>query len=405
MKKLAFLLLLILVSYSCVTAQKNEKKLVSTNKGSFPEFSWDKVPVCLHFAKKTGDFTVQEARFITRFPIVCIEKSQAVDKNNGMEQGSYDAAALIKTINPKSKILFYWNSRIDYGQLYSFSNILDEKTHPEWAMKDAKGELVTVQNGRRKTYDPTIPEFRKWWVKIPVQAVKVGNMDGVFVDAVLQYAGGENVKVKQYGEQKYKDIMSGVFEMIGDLKNQAGADKLIIANALRGTTAATENGRSGTAAAPENGRIFYPYIDGAMIEHFCDLSGKNKEVIARDIELIQDAAEKGKIVIAKAWPRCNFTNEQIKSMTQQQLETMSREDIVFPLATFLIGAGKYAYFCYSWGYDYKQGGMIDYSEYNKPLGEPLGLAKKEGFVYTREFKYASVYTDIENRVGKITWKK
>jgi hypothetical protein len=393
MNRLLVIVLLVFVSYSCVTAQKNEKKLVSSNQSSYPEFSWDKVPVCIHLAKKTSDFTNEEVKFLARFPIVCIEKSQALDLYKGMEQGSYNASASIKKINPTTKVLFYWNSRIDYGQLYSFGNILDENAHPEWAMKDTNGEFVTVQNGRRKTYDPTNAEFRNWWVKTPTEAVAKGKLDGVFVDAVLQYAGGENVKVKQYGEQKYKDIMSGLFGMMGNLKNQLGGQKIVIANALRGT-----------ALAPENGRIFYPYIDGAMIEHFCDLSGKSKEVIAKDIELIQDAAVRGKIVIAKAWPKYNFTNEQIKSMSQEQLETMSREDIVFPLATFLVGAGKYAYFCYSWGYDYKQGGMIDYPEYNKPLGEPMGAAKKDGFIYTREFKNASVYADIENRIGKITWK-
>lgn len=364
------------------------------NKKGYPEFSWDKIPVCIHLHKKTGDFSTSEAKFIARFPIVCIEKSQAVDVYNGMEQGTFNASQIIKKFNPKSKVLFYWNSRIDYGQLYSFGNILDENAHPEWAMKDLKGELVTVQNGRRKTYDPTIPGFRKWWVKIPVQAVAKGKLDGVFVDAVLQYAGGENVKVKQYGEQKYREIMSGVFDMMGDLKNQLGKDQLVIANALRGTN-----------AAPDNGRIFYPYIDGAMIEHFCDLSGRSKEVIARDIELLQDAAEKGKVVIAKGWPGLNFTNTaEIRAMSQKQLEDMSRADIVFPLATFLVGAGKYAYFCYSWGYDHTQGGMIDYPEYNKPLGEPLGPAQKNGYIYTREFKNASVFTDIENRIGKIDWK-
>jgi len=364
------------------------------NKKGYPEFSWDKIPVCIHLHKKTGDFSTSEAKFIARFPIVCIEKSQAVDVYNGMEQGTFNASQIIKKFNPKSKVLFYWNSRIDYGQLYSFGNILDENAHPEWAMKDLKGELVTVQNGRRKTYDPTIPGFRKWWVKIPVQAVAKGKLDGVFVDAVLQYAGGENVKVKQYGEQKYREIMSGVFDMMGELKNQLGKDQLVIANALRGTN-----------AAPDNGRIFYPYIDGAMIEHFCDLSGRSKDVIARDIELLQDAAEKGKIVIAKGWPRLNFTNTaEIRAMSQKQLEDMSRADIVFPLATFLVGAGKYAYFCYSWGYDHTQGGMIDYPEYNKPLGEPLGPAQKNGYIYTREFKNASVFTDIENRIGKIDWK-
>jgi hypothetical protein len=155
---------------------------------------------------------------------------------------------------------------------------------------------------------------------------------------------------------------------------------------------------------PANSIINIKSIHEIKCVEICDLSGKSKEVIAKDIELIQDAAVRGKIVIAKAWPKYNFTNEQIKSMSQEQLETMSREDIVFPLATFLVGAGKYAYFCYSWGYDYKQGGMIDYPEYNKPLGEPMGAAKKDGFIYTREFKNASVYADIENRIGKITWK-
>jgi hypothetical protein len=382
--KLIFLSLCIL-TYTSVSGQKTK---------GYPEFSWDKVPVCIHLHKKTGDFTNTEARFIARFPIVCIEKSQATDLYNGMEQGTFYASKIIKKFNPDSKVLFYWNSRIDYGQLYSFGNILDASAHPEWAMKDLKGELVTVQNGRRKTYNPTIPEFRKWWVKIPTQAVVKGKLDGVFVDAVLQYAGGENVKVKQYGEQKYKEIMSGLFDMMGELKNQLGKDKLVIANALRGTN-----------AAPDNGRIFYPYIDGAMIEHFCDLSGRSKEVIARDIELLQDAAEQGKIVVAKGWPRLNFTNTaEIKAMSQKQLEDMSRADIVFPLATFLVGAGKYAYFCYSWGYDHTQGGMIDYPEYNKPLGEPLGPATKNGYIYTREFKNASVYTDIENRIGRIDWK-
>lgn len=393
MKRLSFHFLIFIMFYQGLFSQKS-KQAISEFTDKMPVFSWERVPVCLHFAKKTGDFTKKEAQFIARFPIVCIEKSQAIDKNKGMEQGSFDAAKLIKSFNSKSKVLFYWNSRIDYGQLYSFGNILDEKAHPEWAMKDANGELVTIQNGRRKTYDPTNPDFRNWWVKIPTEVVKKGKMDGVFVDAVLQYAGGENVKVKQYGEQRYKEIMSGVFDMMGELKAELGKDKLVIANALRGTN-----------SAPDNGRIFYPYIDGAMIEHFCDLSGKSKEVIARDIELLQDAAEKGKIVIVKGWPRLNFTNTaEIKAMSQKQLEDMSKEDIVFPLATFLVGAGKYAYFCYSWGYDHTQGGMIDYPEYNKPLGEPLGPARKNGYIYTREFKNASVYADIEKRIGKIDWK-
>lgn len=49
------------------------------------------------------------------------------------------------------------------------------------------------------------------------------------------------------------------------------------------------------------------------------------------------------------------------------------------------------------------GWLLKYPEYDKKLGRPLGKAKREGFVYTREFEHVSVWVNVETREAKITW--
>ena len=48
---------------------------------------------------------------------------------------------------------------------------------------------------------------------------------------------------------------------------------------------------------------------------------------------------------------------EYEHLQYDELERIARNDIVFPLACFLIGAGEYAYFCYSWGYRDTDGGV------------------------------------------------
>ena len=90
---------------------------------------------------------------------------------------------------------------------------------------------------------------------------------------------------------------------------------------------------------------------------------------------------------------------EYEHLQYDELERIARNDIVFPLACFLIGAGEYAYFCYSWGYRDTDGGGR-YDEFDKPLGKPLSEAKNAGWIYTRKYEYADVWVDIENRVAK-----
>ena len=42
-------------------------------------------------------------------------------------------------------------------------------------------------------------------------------------------------------------------------------------------------------------------------------------------------------------------------------------------------------------------------EFERPLGPPTGKAQREGSIYTRDFRQASVWLDIKNEQARITW--
>lgn len=369
-------------------------KMLSAKANKEPDFSWDKIPVCIHLASNKTDFSEEQLKFMAKFPIICLEKTQGVGVYGNMEKGTQVAAQGIKKYNTNSKVLFYWNSRIDYGDVYSFGSILEKK--PEWIMKDAKGEAITVHAKKRLTYNPMIKEFRDWWVSVPTEQLnKDKNLDGVFVDAVLQYLASPAAKIKAEGKEKYDKTLEGVYSMLTEMRKNIGDDKLIVANSLRGLE----------KTFPNMGLDFYDYIDAGMMEHFCALSAEDKDVIVKDIALIQEAAKRGKAVIVKGWPTFNFANMgELKHSSQKSLEQQAMRDITFPLACFLVAAGEKSYFCYSWGYNENQGGLIDYPEYNRALGKPKADAKKDGYVYTREFEHCSVWVDIASREAMINWK-
>ncbi|MFI3290387.1 MAG: putative glycoside hydrolase [Opitutales bacterium] len=356
-----------------------------------PKFSWDTVQVCIHLAKDTDDFTEEEAKFIARFPMVCLEKSQGRKKHKGLEKGAPAAAQQIKKYNKDIVALFYFNSRIDYGHLYLDKGLFAGGNNKELAMTDAKGNLVEVRGN--KTYDLSNPKTRSWWLS---QANKFSNydgMDGIFIDATIQFMANQAAQEKKNGEAKQKAVVAGLKEMMGTYYKE-NPTKYVIANAVR----------SIPKALPDLGVGLYEYLDGSMMEHFATKSCADKDAIVSDIALIADAAKRGKSIVVKAWP--DFTESKFAhTLEGKTKEQASKEQIVFPLAAFLAGAGEKAYFCYSWWYGHDEGGLIDYPEYSKPLGKPLGDAVKNGYVYTRKFQHADIWVDVENRKAKINWKK
>jgi len=119
------------------------------------------------------------------------------------------------------------------------------------------------------------------------------------------------------------------------------------------------------------------------------------------IEMMRDSVRDGNIVGFKAWPGFNWKSDSITNLTHEEICDLTKERITFPLASFLVGAETNCYFCYTWGWTDTDGTFVWYPEFDKWLGPPMGDAIREGYTYTREFTYASVFVDLEEKTAKI----
>jgi hypothetical protein len=72
---------------------------------------------------------------------------------------------------------------------------------------------------------------------------------------------------------------------------------------------------------------------------------------------------------------------------------------------FLICAEQYSDFLAHDGYDATTSStwLKRPPEFERPLGPPTGKAQREGYIYTRDFRHASVWLDVKNEQARITW--
>lgn len=358
-------------------------------KNGYPEFSWDRVPVALHLGEPERDFTQEETEFIARFPLVCFEKSQGVGEHKDSAKGAFVATEAVKKINPDAKILFYWNSWVDWGKFSKYQKRYTE-LHPEWTLLGNDGEPF-VFPGDRWMFDQSREDLHTWWIDAVEDAVENHDMDGVFVDGIHQFYKRTDL-LPRLGEERLQELRDGAEALMRKLRERLGKNKIILSNNIHPTQ--------------DYGTSITDYSNAGMFEHYCWRDNEDADEFARQIELVQQCAKEGRIMMVKGWPRHHFNNPGTTAgFTDEQILENMKEDIVFPLACFLVGAGKYSYFCYSWGWDANTGWLVDFPEYNKPLGKPLGDAKREGYIFTRQFKYADVWVDVENRKAKIDWKE
>ncbi|MCX7013932.1 MAG: putative glycoside hydrolase [Candidatus Sumerlaeota bacterium] len=366
-----------------------------TPRANYPVFSWDAVPVYLHFGSKTllSDEDLKTVARLTNF--ICLEKAHGRDSVGLAEQGIAADAAKLKQLNPRIKVLFYWNTFLGYP-FTSYAKRFPSE-HPDWVFRDGKGEPI-YKTGTLIQYNLLNPDLRAWWASVAGDAVEKYHCDGIFMDAVDQSKRPVWMK-KGWGEGKEQELTDAAIDMMNRARAAMGAGGLIIYNGFA----------ANKADLSVKGRDYIDYADGALFEHFDQFASDAKECILSDWETMKWAADKGKITIIKAWPDQGF-NWQDKDLMKKpyaELEQMAREKITYPLACFLIGARDYSYFCYSWGYQYEHGSLIHYPEYYKPLGKPRSdftRLSPDGWEFTREFEHASVWVDLANRKARIDWR-
>jgi len=358
----------------------------SARQSPLPDFvasSWERVPVYAHLGKNSGDFTSAELDFLaTHFNFICIEKGQAVKTRGCTEEGIYEAARQLKRRNPKARVLFYWNSFINYP-LY---RALD-RFKPEWTLKDRNGREV-LKFDRFSRPDLSLPEVREWWSEVAAEAMRAAPLDGIFADALPQVL--TPALPRKIGEDRARAVIAGLREMLSLTRRKIGADKIVLANGVQGTD--------------YRQILDWDGITGVMIEHFGILESGDKETIKTDLESLALAGSKGKFVILKGWPEFNWLDAEKMKRPYHELLGQARKNISFPLACFLVGAQPRSWFCYSWGYRENDGALDAYPEFARPLGLPKTRPIWRDFAATRKFAHASVWVDLASRQARIDWK-
>ena len=370
----------------------------------YPAWSWDSVPVYLHFGSRTQltDEQVQTAARLSNF--ICLEKAHGrlTDRRHPERIMAQDARR-IREANPQAKVLLYWNTLIAWP--FTSYNRRFAETHPRtWTLRDRESGQPLLKSTLGDTpvyqYNLLNPDVRAWWAATAGGAVREGGFDGLYMDAISQ-ARRPLLLAKGWGRDQGERLDEAAIEMMKQVRAAMGPDRLLIYNGFRT--------RRGVADEETNGGMeFLPHADGAKIEHFDQFASATKEDIVAAWRMAAEAAAAGKIVIFKAWPdhEANFTNKAFMQQSPAELEALARQKLTFPLACFLIGARRHAYFCYGWGYDVEDGQLVEYPEYRRRLGPPQGEARRAGrsWVFTRDFEHASVRVDLEQRTATITWK-
>jgi hypothetical protein len=377
-------IIVLVIVFQCVTPAGGDT--------ANPHFSWDTVPVYIHFGKSSGSLSNNELRFVAQSSdFVCLEKGHGRGRSGSTEKGIAFDAKLLKELNPRMKVLFYWNTFLNYP-LYDACQSVSQ--HPEWIFRDKKGQPI-YKTGTLEQYNLLNPEFRQWWAKIAGEAVTEYGCDGIFMDAVNQAKRPIWMK-RGWGEGNEDILTQAVVDMMRLANKEMGEDAVLVYNGIRSLDP------SGTTTGTE----YLPHASGVMVEHFTAFHCQSKESIAADIKAITSAASMGKTVVVKGWPdpTLNWTNKEKMRVPSDVLADEARKKIVFSLACFLIAAQENCYFSYSWGWREQHGSLVDYPEFHKPLGKPKGQAKKEGWVYTRSYEHASVWVDLAERRAKIDWK-
>ena len=320
----------------------------------YPEFSWETVPVAFHFGKTSALLTEEEAKFVaSKSNFICLEKAHALDQLGSTEEGIEQEAQQLKKYNPKMKVIFYWNTFLDYP-MFNAHKVYEQ--HPEWWLKTKDGEL-DLKNGKLKRYDLSNPMVRDWWTDVAQNAIMEGSSDGVFMDAFPQIISNNNIPL--WGNEKYDAIQQGLKDIIKETREKIGDEKLIVYNGIRSTP------------QMQMGYDYPEYTDAIMIEHFGYFNSGSKESMLLDIREMEKAGRAGKIVVFKAWPGFAWIDKEAMQKPIDQKRKIAEENIEFPLAAFLVGAQKNCYFIYSWGYRMEMGCIEWYPELDEKLGRAI----------------------------------
>ncbi len=374
------------------------------NTGKSPKFSWDTIPRYMHVWKRTSH-TDEELDYLAQFPLITFEKAQGTAAGS-VQEGTLDAARAVKDRNPDARILYYKNIVIDWGGSAASKEL---ETIEGGYLQSTDGTYPTVNpNITTRFFDISLPEVQDWWVRDAAQMLADPLIDGLFIDANIKVLHHEYFpKWKNVGEEKAGQMRAGYQRILSRIEAELRPEKVILANIIR-------------ARLPNGGMETLEHFDGSYLEGFEEnVDGVSRpDYVAKGIGYAQEAARQGKIIaltmgLGKALGKDSSGIGLDESREKVGSLDAVRERVDYVTALFLVIAEKDSYFYPHDGYGVGQDEtgnqinrlwLVDLPVFQKRLGPPKGPATKNGYIYTREFEHCSVWLDIENEVGKLTWK-
>ena len=375
---------------SATSPAEPPSKSAAQTSDRMPAYSWDTVPRAL-FVHKPRAWTDDDYSRIARHDFFLTEYAK----------DSIRLAAEEKMFNPNISIIGYKNLVIHYEGTEDplFIN------HPDWFLHSrGKPELHGAARIRHPMYDLRQPAVREYWVKDVERILNTPIFDGVFLDAYAKVVNYAPV-IRATGQDPPTDFIAGYHQMMDEhLKRSGKCGKIRIGNFLRASTK--------DCNAPE----VMKYLDGSYLEwfeHYATLPPhlhSSEEYLAAGIQAVQQVGQAGKLI----WLHLEAADDKDIKVTADGADPAAPDasssrykNFEYKLAIYLICAERYSYFQYQGAYkateDF-QAWAPEFPEFKKPLGPPKGPAVRNGFIYTREFQYASVWLDLTKRQGRITWK-
>ena len=385
---LTLLTALLLVPLAALDAAETAPKETAQAVARMPAFSWDTVSTAMP-PRKIPPFTDEDYSRIARHSIAAGGEAMEI-------------AGELKKFNPALTAIGYKNLVL---HVQSTTDALF-RDHPDWFLhSNGKPELNGKGKNKRPMYDLRKPEVREYWLQDVGRMLADPSLDGVFLDAYAKVSFGPVKRATQ--QDPPTDFIKAYSTMMDELlKRRANTDKLVIGNYLRAT--------SEDCQIPE----VMKYLDGSYLEAFENAKASPSDpqayekYVAKGIAAVQQVAQAGKMIILRlhATDDAEGVDEAGDAAgvagTQSNPSHRFYQNLEYKLALFLVCAERNSYLSYYTPAPAKTSEELapDLPEFKKPLGPPKGPAVKDGFTYTREFQYASVWLDLTKRQGRITWK-
>eukprot|EP01084_Bolivina_argentea_P173448 300423_1 len=331
-----------------------------------PAFSWNHIPVFMHVCNATGPWNDTTLKYFTKYPIITFEKAQGINSTQFPYTSLYaenkiiESCKQIKSIKPDIICIFYYNSIIDWPYYRLHDKFIE---NPSMWLRDNNNDIVLI-GGDKSFPQPSqgmlVPDYRQeivqtFWASecYNITSANYGIVDGCFNDKSQK----NSFEGYNFTKQQLNDFEIGHNASIKSIQYEL--------NKTNASVVITEKG----------------YVVDGIIATMIPFFSANEQ----SIKELLSFSEKGILVEA-------------------HVAETDCTDITDTLSAFLIGANKYSYYACSTGWIWPDNWNVWYPQFDKPLGEPLADAVKNGNVYSRSFVFGTNVTfNTQTNKGTIEW--